>query len=123
MRYLRMLTNSLIAGAIGAAFVGVLILQLNPQLVTGPGLVVALGRRLWVFYGLNLAVLFYALIVVAQLLSRDGLSPGWLSLRLLAWSSTLVTSAAAFLMWFNVRDFGPVLPEEPARRMTAGAGA
>ena len=86
VRYLRMLTNSLIAGAIGAAFVGVLILQLNPHLEADPPIVLALGQRLWVFYGLNLAVLFYALIVVAQLLSRDGLSPGWLSVRLLAWS-------------------------------------
>lgn len=123
MRYLRMLTNSLIAGALGAAFVGVLILQLNPQLTLSPAVIFHLGQRLWLFYGLNLAVLFYALIVVAQLASRDGFSPGWLSLRLLAWSSTAVTGVAATLMWLNRQSFGPVLDEEPARRLTAGAAA
>jgi len=31
MRFLRMLTNSLLAGALGAAYLTILILQLNPQ--------------------------------------------------------------------------------------------
>ena len=32
MRFLRMLTNSLLAGALGAAYLTVLVLQLNPQI-------------------------------------------------------------------------------------------
>jgi hypothetical protein len=123
MRYLRMLTNSVLAGALGAGFVGVLILQLNQHVPLSFALVPTLGHRLWLFYGTNLAVFFYALIVVAQLLSRDGLSPGWLSLRLLAWSSTLVAATAAALMWLNLRGFARVLDEEPARRLAAGAAA
>lgn len=123
MRYLRMLTNSLIAGSLGAAFVGVLILQLNPQLTLSAPVIFQLGQRLLLFYGLNLAVGFYAVIVVVQLASRDGFSPGWLSLRLLAWGSTVVTGAAAALMWFNRQSFGVVLDEEAARRLTAGAAA
>jgi hypothetical protein len=123
MRYLRMLTNSLLAGALGAGFVGVLILQLNPHLPLSLPVLLALGQRLLVFYGINLAVGFYALIVLAQLLTRDGLSPGWLSLRLLAWSSTLVAGAAAALMWLNLRGYRLVVTEEAGRRMAAGAAA
>ncbi len=123
MRYLRMLTNSLLAGALGAAFVGVLILQLNPQLPISLPLVATLGQRLWLFYGLNLAIVIYSLIVVAQLTSGEGFSPGWLSLRLLAWSSTLVTGVAAALMWLNLQSFSVTLGDEPARRLAAGAAA
>lgn len=123
MRYLRMLTNSVLAGALGAAFVGVLLLQLNPELPLTPAVLAPLGLRLWLFYGTNLALFFYALVVLAQLLSREGLSPGWLSLRLLAWSSTLVTMTAATLMWMNVGGFAVVVDEEASRRMAAGAAA
>jgi hypothetical protein len=118
-----MLTNSILAGALGAAFIGVLILQLNPQLPPTRPVIEQLGQRLWLFYGTNLAVGFYALIVCLQLLGRDGLSPGWLSLHLLAWCSTLVTSGAAVLMWLNLREFTIGLEEESARRMAAGAAA
>ena len=31
MRFLRMLTNALLAGALGAAYLTILLLQLNPQ--------------------------------------------------------------------------------------------
>jgi hypothetical protein len=118
-----MLTNAVIAGAIGAGFVCVLILQFNPQVTPTPAVLLQLGERLWVFYGIGLAVSFYGLIVLAQLLSRDGFSPGWLSLRLLAWSSTLVAIGAAALMWANLRQFGLVLDADVARRIAAGAGA
>ena len=32
MRFLRMLTNALLAGALGAAYLTILLLQLNPQI-------------------------------------------------------------------------------------------
>ena len=38
MRFLRLLTNSLLAGALGAAYLTILVLQLNPQVPLGrPG--------------------------------------------------------------------------------------
>ena len=123
MRYLRMLTNAILAGALAAGFVGVIILQLNPHLPLSFPVLAALGRRLWIFYGVNTALLFYALIVVGQLFTREGISPGWLSLRLLAWSSTLVAATAAALMWHNLRGFATVSEEEATRRMAAGAAA
>jgi hypothetical protein len=123
MRYLRMLTNAAIAGALGAAFVGVLILQLNPQLPLSWPVVLPLGATVLLFYGANLAVAFYLLIVVRQLFASRVLSPGWISMRLLAWLGTLVCTGAAALMSQNLELFGPVLPDEAARRMALGMWA
>ena len=123
MRYLRMLSNAAIAGALGAAFVGVVILQLNPQLPLSWAVVVPLGAPLLLFYGANLAVAFYLLIVVRQLFASQVLSPGWLSMRLLAWLGTIVCVTAAALMSRNLELFGPVLPPEVARRMALGMWA
>lgn len=123
MRYLRMLTNAAIAGALGAAFVGVLILQLNPQLPLSWPVVLPLGATLLLFYGSNLAVGFYLLIVVRQVFATRVLSPGWISMRLLAWLGTIVCAGAAALMSQNLELFGPVLPDEVARRMALGMWA
>ena len=60
-------------------------------------------------YGANLTVLFYALIVLRQILAVEVLSPGWLSVRLLSWLCTIAAGAGAALMWLNLRGFGDVL--------------
>jgi hypothetical protein len=123
MRYLRMLTNSIVAGALGAAYVTVLVLQLNPQV---PLLAPGLWRwfvTLLAFYGVHLSVLFYALIVVRELLGAAPLSPGWLSVRILAWLSALTAAGAALLMWVNVRGFEIELEADAARRLRLGAAA
>jgi hypothetical protein len=123
MRFLRMLTNSAAAGAFGAALVTVLVLQLNPHLPLDPAVVLPLFARLSAFYGINLAVLCYVVIVVWHVAAREPLSPGWLSVRLLAWSGAPIAAWAAALMWLNVRGFRVVLEEAAARRMAAGAAA
>lgn len=123
MRYLRMLTNAALAGALGAAFVGILILQLNPGLPVAPRTVAPLYLTLAGFYGSTLAVAFYCLIVVRQLFASRVLSPGWISMRLLAWLGTLLSAWAAWLMWQNLQVFGPVLEPEAARRMALGMWA
>ena len=46
--------------------------------------------RLALFYGAHLVVGFYALLVLRGLVGRRQRSPGWVSLRLLAWEGTLV---------------------------------
>ena len=53
----------------------------------------------------------------------DPFSPGWISVRLLAWLGAALSAGAAILMWFNVRGFGLALGELAAWRMTAGAVA
>jgi hypothetical protein len=123
MRYLRMLTNAALAGGLGAAFVGLVILQLNPGLPLGAGVLWPLFVTLFLFYGSVLAVAFYCLIVVRQLFASRVLSPGWISMRILAWLGTLLSAAAAFLMWHNLGVFSVVLEPEAARRMALGMWA
>ena len=118
-----MLSNAVIGGTLVAVYATVLVLQLNPQIALRPMSLVPLGLTLWLFYGVNLTVLFYALIVCRQIVARRVLSPGWLSLRILAWLSAAGALAASTLMWINLRGLQPALPEEAGRRMAVGAAA
>jgi predicted AlkP superfamily phosphohydrolase/phosphomutase len=123
MRYLRMLTNSLVGGLLGAAYLTILVLQLNPHLALASLATPRWFGVLTMAYGIHLAVSFYVLLVLRELLGREVLSPGWLSVRLLAWMAAFTASAAAVLMWLNLRGFRLVLEEETVRRMTAGTWA
>jgi predicted AlkP superfamily phosphohydrolase/phosphomutase len=121
MRFLRMLTNSLLAGALGAAYLTILVLQLNPQV---PLLSASTWRwfsTLSLLYGLHLAVTFYVMIVIREFFVLRVLSPGWASVRVLAWMAAVLAALAATLMWLNVQGFAASLTEDAARRMTAGA--
>ena len=104
MRFLRMLTNSLLAGALGAAFLTIVVLQLNPSVPLRVGDAVAAGSsRSALFYGVHLAVVFYLLIVAREFFGIDALSPGWVSVRVLAWlGAALVGRRRRSLMWLNV---------------------
>jgi hypothetical protein len=117
MAYLRLLTNALVAGTIGAAILGQLILFVNPTLPLSTAVVLALGWRLLVTAGLVLAAGFYVVSLGRYLLTRR--SPGWLSLRLLAWMTTLLAIVGATLMWLNLEAFDTALPPDTVRRMTA----
>ena len=121
MRYLRMLTNSIVGGALGAAFVALVFLQINPQLPLSVQVVAPLYGTLATFYGVHLAVGFYVLIVLRQLVGREVLSPGWLSVRILAWLSAALAAGTCLLMWTNLSGFRAVLEPDTARRMAAGA--
>jgi hypothetical protein len=116
-----MLTNSVIAGALAAGYLAAVVLQLNPQYSIDASSVTPLAVVLGAAYGLNLTAVFYALIVLRQILAVEVLSPGWLSVRLLSWLFTIAAAGGASVMWLNLRGFGPVLDVETARRMAAGA--
>jgi hypothetical protein len=118
-----MLTNAAAAGAFGAAFVGVVILQLNPHLPLAPDVVLRLYVRLLIVYGTHLTAFFYTLIVIKQLFAKQLSSPGWLSVRTLAWLSAPTAIAATALMWVNLTGFRLALAQETARRMAAGTAA
>jgi predicted AlkP superfamily phosphohydrolase/phosphomutase len=121
MRFLRMLTNSMLAGALGAAYLTILVLQLNPQL---PLVSASTGRwfaTLCLLYGVHLAVTFYVLMVIREFFMLRVLSPGWASVRVLAWMAAVLAAIAATLMWLNVEGFRAALTEDAARRMIAGA--
>ena len=121
MRYLRMLSNSLIAAGVASGYLTALVLQLNPAIEIGPATLVPLALVLGVAYGVNLTVAFYALIVMRQILAVEVLSPGWLSVRLLSWLCTIASATASALMWLNLRGFGDVLDPITRDRMFNGA--
>jgi Type I phosphodiesterase / nucleotide pyrophosphatase len=121
MRYLRMLTNSVVGGLIVAAYLTVLVLHLNPALGLDPKGAVPLFVTMALFYGVHAAALFYVLIVVWQVLAVEVLSPGWLSVRLLGWILAGASTLGAALMWTNLVGFEAALDPPGAQRMTAAA--
>jgi hypothetical protein len=121
MRFLRMLTNSLLAGALGAAYLTILILQLNPQIPLVSNTTGRWFATLALSYGVHLAVLFYLIVVLREFFALRVLSPGWASVRILAWMGAASAAVASALMWLNVRGFYTSLTEDATRRMTAGA--
>ncbi len=116
-----MLTNSLLAGALGAAYLTVLVLQLNPHVPLVSETTWRWYVTLCLFYGVHLAVIFYVVIVVREFFALRILSPGWASVRVLAWMGATAAAVAAALMWLNVRGFDAALTEDAAWRMTSGA--
>ena len=116
-----MFTNSLLAGALGAAYLTVLVLQLNPHVPLLSGTTARWFATLGIFYGVHLAVAFYVLIVLREFFSMDAMSPGWASVRVLAWLSATGAAVAATMMWLNADSFRTALGEMATRRMMAGA--
>jgi hypothetical protein len=114
MPYLRLLTNALVAGALGAAMLAHLVLLVNPELPLRPGVLFSLGWRLLVTAGPLLAGTFFVASLARYLSTRRG--PGWLSLRILAWTTTLVVGLGAFLAWLNLSAFQPSLSPAALRR-------
>lgn len=121
MRYLRMLSNSVIAAGVASGYLTTLFLQLNPTVSIEPATLLPLATVLAVAYGVNLTVLFYALIVLRQILAVEVLSPGWLSVRLLSWLCSIAAGAGAALMWLNLLGFSDVLDQETRERIFIGA--
>jgi hypothetical protein len=123
MRFLRLLTNSLLAGALGAAYLTILVLQLNPQVPLVSASVWRWYVTLGLFYGGHLALLFYVTMLLREFFSVDIFSPGWISVRLLAWLAAAAAAVAGALMWVNLHGFPQLFDEAGARRFTFGAGA
>jgi len=119
MRYLRMLTNSAIGGLAFALYLTILVLQINPgyPLMGIPGLTATLILS----YGFHAAAVFYALIVLRQILATEVISPGWISFRFLVWLCSVSAGIAALLTWVNLRGLAPFMDPEAAARMTGGA--
>ena len=121
MQYLRMLTNSLIGGALVGAYITLLVLQLNPTVQLGSGNSTSLMATWWGFYCVHGTAFFYALIVLHQLFAVEVRSPGWISLRLLAAMCTLALAMSAIVTWLNLYGLAAVLGPETAGRATQGA--
>ncbi len=119
MPYLRLLTNALLAGVLGAIVLGHLVLLLNPSMPLRAGVLFSLAWRLVVTAGAMLTAAFFLASVARYLSTRRG--PGWLSLRLLAWMTTLVVGVGALLAWLNLSAFEASLSEAAGRRFAIAA--
>jgi hypothetical protein len=118
-----MLTNAVLAGALGAAYLTIVVLQLNPHVPLVSETTWRLFSALAILYGVHLAVTFYLLMVGRELITQNAMSPGWMSTRVLAWLSAAQSAGVAVLMWLNVTGLASALDEITIRRMTAGAAA
>jgi hypothetical protein len=120
MPYLRLLTNALVAGALGAMMLVHVLLLLNPHVPLRPEVLFSIGWRVAATAGAMLTASFFLASLARYLSTRRG--PGWLSLRLLAWMTTLVVSLGTLLAWLNLSAYGPSL-SPPAERRFALATA
>ena len=118
-----MFGNAIIGGGLAAAYLAVLFLQLNPEVPLYPTNLVPLVATLAVLYGVVFALVFYAFTVLRQIFAPEVFSPGWISIRMLAWLLLVDAGGAAVLMWLNLRDYGAMLPAMTTRRMAGGAAA
>lgn len=123
MRYLRMLTNAIVGGALGAVYLTVVVLLINQQVPLVSRTTGELFLALVSFYGVHLSVAVYLLILAREALASRPLQPGWLSVRLLAWLGAAFAAAAALIIWGNLQGFRAVLGEVAAARMWTAAVA
>ena len=112
-----MLLNAVVAGGVFAAYLTVLVLQLNPAVPLRPATVGALALPLVLLHGASFATLSYAVIVVRQLFGEKVLSPGWVSFRCSCGCALVAAGVAATLMWLNLR--APAASRSTATRRAA----
>ncbi|MBP8273675.1 MAG: alkaline phosphatase family protein, partial [Acidobacteria bacterium] len=123
MRFLRMLTNAVVVGLLGSAYVTALVLQLNPQVPLVSMTSVHWAMAVAGFYGVLLTVLVWLVLFLRDLFSLTPTVPGWLSVRILAWISAIFTGAMSWVTWGNLRGLRAVLDDAAADRLQAGATA
>lgn len=121
MRYLRMVTNALVAGFLAAAYLLVLVLQLNPHVPLVSMTTLQWFAVLLALYGPYLSVIILLLILAREAVASRPLHPGWLSVRILAWLCAASALAATIITWANLAGLRSVLEEGAAARMRQGA--
>ena len=121
MQFVRMATNAAIGGAFAAAYLTLLLLQLNPAVDLRSLGAAPLLLTWWSYYAVHAAAGFYVAIVLGQLLASQVRSPGWVSFRVLVWVGAGAAAAGAALMWINVVGFRAVLDPATATPMISAA--
>ena len=117
-----MLTNAVAGGVLGAAYLAVLVLQLNPQVPTGSITAVRWFGTLVMFYGLYLSVAVYAAarhpraarlpLAVARMVERP--AAGVARRRRSRRRRPVIT-------WANLKGFRAMLSDAAAERLRQGA--
>jgi len=121
MRYLRMLTNALAGGVLIALYLGILVLQLNPQVQIVSSTALGWFGALLAMYGPYVTVLIVLAILGGEAIVSRPLRPGWLSVRILAWLSAISSATAAILTWANLEGMRSMMSAAAADRMREGA--
>jgi predicted AlkP superfamily phosphohydrolase/phosphomutase len=121
VRYLRMLSNAVIAGSLAACYIVILVLYLNPRLPLNPAALLPVLASVGPFYAIHLTVIAYAVVVARQLFAREVFSPGWISVAVLSWLAAAAASMGSALMWANLNSFSLVLPDVTVDAMRRGA--
>ena len=121
MRYLRMLSNSILVGLVAAVYLALLFVLLNPSVPLTIGATASVLAVVTLSYGVPIAAVTYAGYVLRQLVVLDLLWPAWVSLRILAWSSGIASAAVAMLLWLNVRGFRMALDARVVPALMQGA--
>ena len=103
MRYLRMLTNAILGGVLGAVYLAVVVLLINPQVPLFSRTSGQWFLALVAYYGLPLTVAVYLIILIREVLASRPLKPGWLSVRMLAWLGAAFAAATALVIWGNLQ--------------------
>jgi predicted AlkP superfamily phosphohydrolase/phosphomutase len=116
-----MLSNSVAAAMLATCYVLIVLLHLNPRLSLVPARLLPIVQSVGLFYVVHLVVVFYAVLVVRQLLARELFSPAWISVGVLAWLGALAAGAGSALMWANLSTFSLVLAPATVAAMTQGA--
>jgi predicted AlkP superfamily phosphohydrolase/phosphomutase len=120
VRYLRLLSNSIAAALLGAGYVLTVVLQLNPTLPLDPVRLAPVAVPVLLFYAAHLTALFYACLVLRELIAREPFSPGWLSVTTLSRLAAVSAAAGALLMWLNLQTFELVLAARTVDAMFNG---
>ncbi len=121
MRFLRMLTNAAVVGLLGSAYVTALVLQLNPQVPLVSMTSVHWAIAVMGFYGVLITALVWLLLFLRDALLATPSSPGWLSVRVLAWVSAVFTGVMSWVTWGNWSGLRAVLDDAAADRLRTGA--
>jgi hypothetical protein len=123
MRYLRMLTNASAGAFLFAAYIVVLVLQLNPAVPLVSMTTVRWTGTVMAFYVPWVTVALYVVVLGRDLVAAEPLRPAWISVRLLAWLGTMAAALGAVLTWANLRAYEALLPMVAVARMREGAVA
>jgi hypothetical protein len=118
---MRMSSNAAMVAIVATLYVSLLFVLLNPAVPLTFGATLPVAAVVALSYGLHAAILTYVLFVGRQLLSIDPVVPAWISLRILAWSSGLGSSAIAALLWVNAMGYRTALGDATMQSLVGGA--
>ncbi len=118
---MRILTNSLLAGQLLAAFLTQVVFLLNPHIPLETVTLLRVWAPLAGTYGLITGLAMWLLLALIEQIRGRRLRPAWLSFRLLIWLLILDLVVAATLLWHNLFYYRLYLEPETIREIAIAA--